>query len=359
MKEQVALISILANLFLALAKISTGLISKSSAVLSSGIDSLVDILASLISYLGIKISKKPADEKHPYGHHKFEVLSGFFITLFIFAGSLAIFYQAFKGFVNPAQVSLGWLPVSVMVASLVVNLGMSKLKIYFGKKENSISLLSDGIHSRLDVLSSLLILIGLFLNKYWLYLDSVLALLVGLYVFKVAFSLGKEAIDSLLDVSANQEIENKMKELVKEENIELACLKTQKKGSAITANLEIGLPQNLTVEKASQISDSLRKKLMQKIGNLSYVVIQIKSHNLETDFYQPKLGGFLGKTFGLSRGFGWQSKGRFKGNIQQAQASGPGGYCLCQKCGYKIKHTRGKPCSVTKCPKCKTNLKRA
>ncbi|PIP31627.1 hypothetical protein COX24_02520 [bacterium (Candidatus Gribaldobacteria) CG23_combo_of_CG06-09_8_20_14_all_37_87_8] len=59
----------------------------------------------------------------------------------------------------------------------------------------------------------------------------------------------------------------------------------------------------------------------------------------------------MGKAFGLSRGFGWQSKGRFKGNIQQAKASGPGGYCLCQKCGYKIKHTSGKPCSTTECPK--------
>jgi hypothetical protein len=160
--------------------------------------------------------------------------------------------------------------------------------------------------------------------------------------------LGKEAVDSLLDVSAGPEIEEKIKELAKKENIEINSLKTQKKGSVITANLEISLPNNLKVDQATKISENLRKKLMENIKNLSYVAIQIKSHDMETSFYKPFFG----------RGFGWQRKGRFKGEIEEAQGRGPGGYCVCKKCGYRVEHQPGVPCSSLICPNCKTHLTR-
>jgi len=160
--------------------------------------------------------------------------------------------------------------------------------------------------------------------------------------------LGKEAVDSLLDVSAGPEIEEKIKSIAKKENIEIDSLKTQKKGSAITANLEITLPNNLKVEEATKISESLREKLMKEVENLSYVAIQIKSHEVETGFYRPAFG----------RGFGWQRQGRFKGEVEEAAGRGPDGYCVCSKCDYKIPHQRGVPCSTLQCPNCKVNLER-
>jgi cation diffusion facilitator family transporter len=87
MKEKIAKISILANVILAGVKITVGIFSNSASVLAEGVHSLMDVFSSLISFFGIKISKKPADKKHPYGHFKFEVLAGFLITLiFIYLG---------------------------------------------------------------------------------------------------------------------------------------------------------------------------------------------------------------------------------------------------------------------------------
>ena len=102
------------------------------------------------------------------------------------------------------------------------------------------------------------------------------------------------------------------------------------------------------MEEATKISESLREKLMKEVENLSYVAIQIKSHEVETGFYKPAFG----------RGFGWQRRGRFKGKIEEAVGQGPGGYCVCSKCGYKIPHQRGIPCSTLQCPNCKVNLER-
>lgn len=348
MKEKIAVISILTNIVLAGGKIAVGFVSNSTAVLAEGIHSLMDIFSSAIGYVGIKISQKPEDQKHPYGHYKFETLAGFLITLILFGTGAGIVYEAYQKFFNPSLIKIPVLALGVMVFSALVNELVSRLKIHYGKKENSIALLSDGSHSRIDVYTSLAVFIGLFLTRYWIFADAVLALFIGFYIIKESVSLGKEAVDSLLDTSAGPEIEEKIKSIAQKENIKINALKTQKKGSAITANLEIALPRNLKVEEATKISENLREKLMKEIENLSYVVVQIKSHDVETGFYKPIFG----------RGFGWQRRGRFKEKIKEAAGQGPGGYCVCPKCGYKILHQRGIPCSALQCPNCKINLER-
>jgi len=348
MKEKVAAISILVNAVLAGGKITVGVFLNSAASLAEGVHSFMDILSSAIGYVGIKISQKPSDQKHPYGHYKFEVLAGTIITLILFVTGVGIIYEAYQNFLDPEKIKIGYLAFGIMIFSAVVNEIMARIKIHFGKKENSISLLSDGIHSRIDVYISLAVLVGLFFTKYWIYSDSLLALLIGIYIIKESFSLGKEAVDCLLDVSAGEEIEEKIESIAKTDNIEVSSLKTQKKGSAITANLEIKLSSNLSVEEATKISNSLREKLIREIENLQYVVIQIISHEMETGFYKPDFG----------RSFGWQRQGRFKGEVKEAVGKGPSGYCVCSECDYKIPHQRGIPCSSLKCPTCNTNLKR-
>ncbi|MEA1937384.1 MAG: cation diffusion facilitator family transporter [Patescibacteria group bacterium] len=348
MKEKIALISILANVFLAVGKISVGLISNSSAVLADGFHAFTDIFASGIGYFGIKASQKPVDKRHPYGHYKFEVLGGLIITFILFISGVGIIYEAYKKFLNPEEIKINYLIFGVMFLSILINFFTSRLKIYYGKKENSLTLLSDGTHDKADVLASVAVLSGVLFSKYWVYADPILAVLIGLYIIKESFPLGKEAIDSLLDVSAGEEIEEEIKSIAEKENIKIDSLKTQKKGSAITANLEIDLPSKLNVEEATKISNILREKLIQAIEPLEYVVIQIISHEIETGFYKPDFG----------HGFGWQRKGRFKDKIQEASSKGPDGYCVCEKCGYKTPHQRGVPCSNLKCPNCNVNLER-
>ena len=171
---------------------------------------------------------------------------------------------------------------------------------------------------------------------------------MGIYIIKEAFLIGREAVSSLLDVSAGEVIEEEIKLIAKEQNIEINSLKTQKKGSIVTANLEINLPNNLSIKEATKISDFLRKDLMEKIENLQYIAIQIRSHEMETSFYKPDFG----------HGFGWQRKGQFRNEIKEVVGKGPSGYCVCEKCGYKIAHQKRIPCLSLKCPKCNINLKR-
>ena len=211
MKEKIAILSILANVLLAWGKIAVGIFSNSASILAAGIDSFVDIFSSVISYVGIKIAGKPADKEHPYGHYKFEVLGGVIIALIILVTGIGIIYGAFKNLFQPQEIEIGYLAFGIMIFSSIVNEIMARLKTYYGKKENSISLLSDGVHSRIDVYTSLIILVGLCTTPYWVYADSLLAILMGIYIIKEAFLVGKDAAGSLLDVSAGEEIEKTIK----------------------------------------------------------------------------------------------------------------------------------------------------
>jgi cation diffusion facilitator family transporter len=354
-KEIVGLLAVLANLILAIGKILTGIISGAASIIADGINSATDIVSSIIGFIGIKIAQKPADKEHPYGHGKAEVIAGFVITLIIIVSALWIIYDAIKGFFLPQELSLNYLAFIVMGGSALINLVMSQIKIYYGKKHQSYSLISDGLHTRIDLFVSAGIFISLFFIKYYSKIDSIIALIVGLYILKESLELGKETTDSLIGVSAGEEIENKIKEIAKKENIEIQELKTQKRGSEITANLKINLPDKLKLDKATEISEKLRKKLIQEINNLKYVAIQIQSHNIETGYHKP--------TFGLGRGYGWQKRGRFqeakqKELSEKTKGAGPGGYCICPKCKNKEQHKRGVPCSTLKCPKCGAKMKR-
>lgn len=334
----ISFIAVITNLLLAAGKVIVGIISKSTAIIADGINSSTDVIASLIGYIGIKAADKPADKEHPYGHGKAEVISGFIITLIIFISGIWILYDAIKGFFNDQELSISYLAFIVMGSSALINGIMSYVKVHYGKRYDSISLVSDGVHSRIDLIVSLAIFIGLFFIRYYSNIDSILAILVGSYIIKESLGLGKESTDLLIGRSAEPEIEDNIKGLIKKQGIELDDLKTQKKGSLITANIKIKLPKDASVDEATSVSKDLRKQLLESIPNLQYIAIQVEALDFSEGYYKPPQG--LGKAI------------RWKGRMPHGKGLGPQGYCVCKKCNEKVKHVKGVPCYKTKCPNC-------
>ncbi|MFW6449615.1 MAG: cation diffusion facilitator family transporter [Nanoarchaeota archaeon] len=341
-KDQVSIAGLIENTLLFIFKLVVGLLTRSTSILAEALHSGTDVISSGITYVGIRISRKPVDKQHPYGHYKYEVLFGFFISLFIFGAGAYIIYEAIMNLFNPGQVEVNALALGVMAFSAIVNAGMAYWKIKVGKKENSLALVADGAHDKIDVFTSLSVLVGLVLTKWvWIYADSVVAILVGLYILKESIGLGKEATDNLLDVSAGEEKENKIQKVAKDMGLELTELKTQKRGSVFTANLTVSLPKNFDVEKATKTTEDFRQKLFNNIPELSYATISIEGSDTQTSYYKPP---------GFGRGYRWRAK--TEPNIENI-------YCTCERCGYKEKKQRGVPCRQRKCPKCGIELKRS
>jgi len=275
-KETVSLISILVNLLLGLLKVTLGVISNSSALVAEGIHSAIDVISSAITFLGIKIARRKPTATHPYGWGRAEVLAGFVVTSFLAVAGLGIVREAVARVLGgSAHIRITFFPLLTMLVSVFANEVLARLKIAVGQREESLALIADGKHSRVDVLSSGGVLVGLLLARFFPVADSLTALAVGAYIIYEAAVLGKEITENLLDVS-DPEVEQEIRRVCAEEQINLVELKTRKIGSLTFAELGVALPPEVRVGRAHELTVELQEKLIRQVPQLEYVIIQIK-----------------------------------------------------------------------------------
>ena len=275
-KESVSILSTAANLVLGLLKIALGLAAKSSALVAEGLHSATDVLSSAITFLGIKLAKRKPSKTHPYGWARAEVLASLVVTVFLALAGLGILREAIEKIASGEhQARITLLPLLIMVISVAANEALARLKIKVGQKEESLALIADGKHSRVDVLSSGGVLLGLILTRFFPIADSVTALLAGLYILYETAILAKEITENLLDV-ADLEVEEQIRKIAKEQQVNLATLKTRKIGSLTSAELEIALPSEVKISRADDLISELQETLISRIPRLEYVVVQIK-----------------------------------------------------------------------------------
>ena len=192
-KETVSVISVISNIVLGLAKIGLGLMAKSSALVADGIHSATDVFSSAITFLGVKAAQKGPSKKYPYGWARAEVLAGFVVTLFLALAGFEIVREAVTAIVGGAhKAEITLLPLLVMTISVLANEILARLKIKVGQREESLALIADGKHSRVDVLSSGGVLAGLFLARFFPIADSLTAFLVGAYILYETIVIGRE-----------------------------------------------------------------------------------------------------------------------------------------------------------------------
>ena len=297
-QEKVSIISTIVNFLLAAFKLIAGLIVGSAALIADAIHSGLDVFSSLITFLGIKTAKKPVDEKHPYGFYRAETLAGLLVALLLALSAVWIIYEGISRFLKLEPVIFTLWAIGLMAVSTVVNEGMARLKFYYGRKHESLSLVADAEHSRADVISSLGVLIGLVLIRYFIYADAIIAVLIGLYIVWQSFGIGKEITDSLLDVS-NKSIEERIRKICATHRIGISGLKTRKIGAANFAEIKIQLNPKLRVAEVNKITKTLEDRLLRNIPELKYIVISIEPHQMRRSTIIPDFG----KTICTSEGF--------------------------------------------------------
>jgi len=222
--QHVSLISVFTNIGLGGSKLIFGFMTGSAALIADGIHSSLDVFSSFITFLGLQIAKKPEDEKHPYGHWRAETLAGFFVALILGISGIWITIEAIGRFFGEGVVKLNLGAIIVVIASVIFAEILARLKFYYGRKYRSLSLVADAEHSRADAISSVGVLGGLFFIQYFVLADAIIALGIGIYIIFEAFQIGREITDSLLDVSADEETEEKIKSITKTQNIEIESL---------------------------------------------------------------------------------------------------------------------------------------
>lgn len=196
-----ALVSIGSNLLLTTVKLAGGAWMGSAAVLAEGIHSATDLLASFSAYFAVRMSARPADEKHPYGYGKFEDLAAVFEASLIVLATVGVVMKALEDFRSGAGPEHPELGMGIMVLSIVVNTLVSRFLFRTAKETDSVALEADAWHLSADVLTSVGVLVGLglvALTGVKLF-DPIAALCVGLYISVEAYRIGRTGLANLLD----------------------------------------------------------------------------------------------------------------------------------------------------------------
>lgn len=280
-------VSIITNTFLSLIKIIIGFICKSSALLADGVHSFSDLLTDFFAIIGNIMAKKPADEKHPYGHGKIEYLTSIGISMVIIILGLTIINNSMH-----SKVVMSSLIVSIVsLITITLKYLLSEYIIRKGKKLENNILIASGKESRADVISSLVVFISAILSVFSKYIevfkysDKIAGIIVGILIIRTGFLILKENISIIL---GEQEIKgetlNKIRKIIlNNKDIktidELIILKF---GHCYKVSMEVSMNPDLTLLECHTIVDKLEKKLKKEVEKIEYITVHVNPyHKLE------------------------------------------------------------------------------
>ncbi len=287
-KVSVARLSVVSNTLLIVMKVIVGILSGSISILSEAIHSFMDLLAAIIAFFSVKISDTPADERHPYGHGKFENISGVVEAILIFIASGWIILEAVRKILHMYPVEKIGLGIMVMAISATVNFFVSRKLYKVAKATDSIALEADAIHLKVDVYTSLGVAVGLLLMMildYFStsllvhYLDPVIAIMVALLILRESFILFKKAYAPLLDEALSEEEVKRIKVLIGRycsETVNYHGLRTRKAGNYKYVDFHLNVPAGMSVKEAHDLCDAIEAEIKNVMG-LTEVTIHVEN----------------------------------------------------------------------------------
>ena len=255
---KVTLVGSLVNLVLVLGKFAAGIMGRSAAMMADAVHSLSDFVTDIIVIVFVKISGKPKDQDHKYGHGKFETLATLMIGFILLVVGGMIAYNGAKDIIavikGATLESPGMIAFWAAVASIVLKEVLYRYTVVQGKKLRSDVVVANAWHHRSDAFSSIGTAVGIggavFLGQKWTVLDPIAAVVVSMFIVRTAIQLLKQALDELLEKSLPQETENEIKAIVGSfEGVgELHNLYTLKIGYCCALEFHIRLDGKSTLE---------------------------------------------------------------------------------------------------------------
>lgn len=289
LKTRSALLSVFSNAFLTLLKLLVGFSSGSISVISEAVHSGVDLLASVVAYLSVRVADQPPDKEHPYGHGKVEHLSGVVEGLLIFLAALLVLWEAVKRLVEGVVSFQPIYGIAVMAFSAVLNLGISEWLYLVAEETESDALEADAGHLRADVYTSAGVLLGLVVIHLtnWRFLDPLLAFFISLLVLRLAWTTTTGSLGHLLDTGLPQEEIDTIAQLAQSQPgvMSFHKLRTRRAGSYRYIDLHIQVRKDITVEEGHQIAHALQARIHQILPR-AHIIIHIEPFEGSADYLE-------------------------------------------------------------------------
>lgn len=285
--KRVTWVGFVVNAFLTLFKIFAGIFGGSAAMIADGVHSLSDFFTDIVVLVGFRLTEKPADDQHNYGHGKFETLATVVISLVLLlvgykimtSGILSIYEVLFKGKIieQPKMIALG-----AALLSIASKEWLFRYTRRVGEMIQSSAVIANGWHHRSDAFSSIGTTVGIggaiFLGPKWAFLDPLAALIVSVCIFKVSFEILTPAINELMESSLRDEEIERIKKIIEASpHIQnYHHLRTRRIGSKVAIEVHFVFGKNMSIQEAHSLATEVEKKIQEYFGYSSLITTHLE-----------------------------------------------------------------------------------
>lgn len=288
-KTKAAKVAMSVAFCLAVSKAAVGFLTGSLSILSSAVDSILDIAASFFNFIAIKKAEEPADTGHQYGHGKYEAMATFIQSIIIFVSGLFILLSAWDKFIHNKHPEVSSAGFVVMGISIAATIFLTIYLRYVAKKEKSSVLEADAMHYSIDLYTNIGILAALFIIKLtgWTVIDSIVAALVAIYIIFSAIKLSVQVSKQLLDSRIEEEAYNKLLKVLDSfgsYHLDFHRLRTRSAGNEIFIDMHLTLCRKLTLDEVHQITDVIENAISKEISGADITIHPEPCSHTDNDY---------------------------------------------------------------------------
>ena len=276
--RKILLLVLILNWAVALAKIIYGLSSRCFSMTADGFHSLGDGTSNLIGLIGIHFACQPVDKDHPYGHKKYETLFSLGIAAMLFLVSWNLLKQGCIRLQHPVSFAADWRSFAIMLITLTVNFCVMHYELKKGKILKSDILISDSLHTRADIFTSLAVIVSLIVsNLGFPLIDPIVTIMISLFIGYAAFEIAKQSSDVLCDTAVFLD-DQKVRDVVLKTAGVAACHKIRSRGRIddIHIDLHVLVNPKMYIDDAHQISDNIEESIKTALPGITDVVVHLE-----------------------------------------------------------------------------------
>ena len=284
-KEQIviraSLTSIICDVILTSFKLFAGIYGRSAAMLADAVHSLSDMLTTIIVMIGVKLANRKVDKEHPYGHERFECVAAIILSVILFVTGAGIGWGGIQQIIaaNHEEKAIpGLIGLVAAVTTIVVKEGMYWYKRGVAKKVDSSALMADAWHHRSDALSSIGSFFGILGARLGFpILDPLAAVIICLFILKVAIDIFRDAIGKMSDKACDEGMENEMRKVILSQGsvIGIDMLKTRLFGDRIYVDLEISIDGLKTLHESHDIAHYVHDAIESEFSKVKHCTVHV------------------------------------------------------------------------------------
>jgi cation diffusion facilitator family transporter len=278
-----AILGLIANLVLGVAKLVGGIIGNSFALVADAVNSLGDVVTTLVVLFAFRVAQLPPDPEHPYGHTRAEGIAASNVALLVIVSALLVGWEAVQRFSTQHDIPPVW-TLWIATANILIKEGLFQYKFRVGKRTGSAAIIANAWDHRSDALCALAVLTGLGVirlgGQQFIWADEAASLVVVAVIVWSGIRLFRSSASELMDVQADPEFVRQIRTLAMDvagvEEVE--TLWVRKSGLEYFADIHIEVDQRLTVEKGHLIGHQVKDRLLLKFPNLRDVLVHLEPH---------------------------------------------------------------------------------